>query len=88
MLYRYHFLSDSLIWLATIWAFIGNDIVISVIGITSGVAIGIIGIFQRIDETSRTKLKERLHDEEKEHNETRRELSKYKDLYGPLKEGA
>lgn len=74
-----------LVGFSTFYAIIGNDVLISLIGITAGLALGILSIYQRIDDNRHDALKKRLQEEIFEHDETRRILEKYKDLYGPFK---
>lgn len=74
-----------LVGFSTLFAIIGNDIIISIIGISAGLALGILSIYQRIDDNRHEVLKKRLQEEVSDHDETRRILEKYKNLYGPLK---
>lgn len=54
------------------------------VGVAAGVSLGIIGVFQRMEDKYYKLISARLEEEVKEHNETRKLLKRYRDKYGEI----
>lgn len=61
-----------------------NDAVITVLGVAAGISLGIIGVYERIQDKRHSLLKRRIDEEEEELSKTYKLLEKYIEKYGKL----